>query len=160
MAENRYWLFKSEPTAYSFTDLQNEADQTAEWDGVRNYQARNFMRDDMKIGDRVLFYHSTAKPLAVVGTATVVKEGYPDATAWDPNDKHYDAKSSPGDTVWVVVDIKSESELARPVTLDEIKANPKLQDMLLIRRGMRLSIQPVAKEEFEEIVALGSQPGA
>ena len=156
MAEKRYWLFKSEPTAYSFTDLRNEPDQTAEWDGVRNYQARNFMRDDMKVGDRVLFYHSTAKPLAVVGTATVVKEGYPDATAWDPNDKHYDAKSSPGSTVWVVVEIKADQEFNRPVTLDDIKANPNLQDMLLIRRGMRLSIQPVTKEEFDEIVTLGT----
>ena len=96
MAQPRYWLFKSEPTAYSFDNLMNEPDRTAEWDGVRNYQARNFMRDDMKVGDRVLFYHSSAKPLAVVGTATVVREGYPDATAWDPNDRHYDPKSSPG----------------------------------------------------------------
>ena len=155
MAERRYWLFKSEPTAYSFDDLMNEADGTAEWDGVRNYQARNFMRDDMKVGDRVLFYHSSAKPLAVVGTATVVKEGYPDATAWDPNDRHYDPKSSPGETVWVVVEIQADREFARPVTLDEIKGNPRLQDMRLIRRGMRLSIQPVTEEEFTEISTLG-----
>ena len=155
MAERRYWLFKSEPTAYSFDDLMNEADRTAEWDGVRNYQARNFMRDDMKVGDRVLFYHSSAKPLAVVGTATVVKEGYPDATAWDPNDRHYDPKSSPGETVWVVVEIQADREFARPVTLDEIKGNPRLQDMRLIRRGMRLSIQPVTEEEFTEISTLG-----
>ena len=155
MAERRYWLFKSEPTAYSFDDLMNEADGTAEWDGVRNYQARNFMRDDMKVGDRVLFYHSSTKPLAVVGTATVVKEGYPDATAWDPNDRHYDPKSSPGETVWVVVEIQADREFARPVTLDEIKGNPRLQDMRLIRRGMRLSIQPVTEEEFTEISTLG-----
>jgi len=154
MAEPKYWLFKSEPNAYSFNDLQNEADSTAEWDGVRNYQARNYMRDDMKVGDRVLFYHSSSKPLAVVGTARVVKEGYPDATAWDPNDMHYDPKSSPGETVWVVVEIKAEKEFSRPVTMDEIKANPRLQDMLLIRRGMRLSIQPVTKEQFDEIVSL------
>ena len=133
----------------------NEADGTAEWDGVRNYQARNFMRDDMKVGDRVLFYHSSTKPLAVVGTATVVKEGYPDATAWDPNDRHYDPKSSPGETVWVVVEIQADREFARPVTLDEIKGNPRLQDMRLIRRGMRLSIQPVTEEEFTEISTLG-----
>ena len=121
MAQPRYWLFKSEPTAYSFDNLMKEPDRTAEWDGVRNYQARNFMRDDMKVGDRVLFYHSSAKPLAVVGTATVVREGYPDATAWDPDDRHYDPKSSPGETVWVVVDIRADQEFARPVTLDEIK---------------------------------------
>ena len=155
MAQPRYWLFKSEPTAYSFDNLMNEPDRTAEWDGVRNYQARNFMRDDMKVGDRVLFYHSSAKPLAVVGTATVVREGYPDATAWDPDDRHYDPKSSPGETVWVVVDIRADQEFARPVTLDEIKGNPRLQDMLLIRRGMRLSIQPVTEDEFDEITTLG-----
>ena len=155
MAERRYWLFKSEPSAYSFTDLQNEPDQTAEWDGVRNFQARNFMRDDMKVGDRVLFYHSSSKPLAVVGTATVVKEGYPDATAWDPNAHYYDPKSTPGETVWVVVDIKADKELPRPVTLAEIKGNPRLQEMPLIRKGMRLSIQPVTQEQFEEIVELG-----
>ena len=155
MAQPRYWLFKSEPTAYSFDNLMKEPDRTAEWDGVRNYQARNFMRDDMKVGDRVLFYHSSAKPLAVVGTATVVREGYPDATAWDLDDRHYDPKSSPGETVWVVVDIRADQEFARPVTLDEIKGNPRLQDMLLIRRGMRLSIQPVTEDEFDEITTLG-----
>ena len=95
MSEPRYWLFKSEPSAYSFDDLLKEEDRTAEWDGVRNYQARNFIRDDMKVGDGVLFYHSSAKPTAVVGTARIVKEAYPDATAWDPNDKHYDPKSEP-----------------------------------------------------------------
>jgi predicted RNA-binding protein with PUA-like domain len=155
MAGPNYWLFKSEPNAYSFTDLRNETDSTAEWDGVRNYQARNYMRDDMKVGDGVLFYHSTSKPLAVVGTARVVKEGYQDATAWDPNDMHHDPKSSPGETVWVVVEIKAEKEFSRPVTMDEIKANPRLQEMLLIRRGMRLSIQPVTKDQFDEIVSLG-----
>ena len=155
MAESRYWLFKSEPNAYSFNDLQNETDATAEWDGVRNFQARNYMRDDMKVGDSVLFYHSNAKPLAVVGTARVVTEAYSDATAWDPNDIHYDPKSSPGETVWVVVDVKAEKEFSRPVTMEEIKANPKLQEMLLIRRGRRLSIQPVTKEQFDEIVSLG-----
>ena len=155
MSEPRYWLFKSEPKAYSFTALQNETDSTAEWDGVRNYQARNYMRDDMKVGDHVLFYHSNAQPLAVVGTASVVKECYLDATAWDTNDIHYDPKSSPGDTVWVVVEIKAEKEFSRPVTMDEIKANPRLQEMLLIRKGMRLSIQPVTKEQFDEVVLLG-----
>ena len=154
MAESRYWLFKSEPNAYSFTDLMNEPDRTAEWDGVRNFQARNYMSQDMKVGDRVLFYHSSTKPLAVVGTATVVKEGYPDATAWDPNDPHYDPKSTPGNTVWRMVDIKADKELGRPVTMDDIRANPKLQEMMLIRRG-RLSIQPITKGEFEEIVSMG-----
>ncbi len=96
MPDRKYWLFKSEPTAYSFADLLAEPDRTAEWDGVRNYQVRNLMRDDMKVGDGVLFYHSSAQPMAVVGTATIVKEAYPDSTAWDPKDKHYDPKSTPG----------------------------------------------------------------
>ena len=155
--ERKYWLFKSEPSTYSFDDLLNEPDQTAEWDGVRNYQARNFMRDDMRVGDRVLFYHSSAKPTAVVGTAQIVKEAYPDATAWDPNDKHYDPKSSPGETVWTVVEIQAVDRLPNPVTLAEVKANPKLKDMLLIRKGQRLSIQPVTKEEYDEILAMGGR---
>ena len=155
MAERRYWLFKSEPTAYSFTDLQNEEDRTAEWDGVRNYQVRNFMRDDMQVGDGVLFYHSTAKPLAVVGTATIVSGAYPDATAFDPTEKHYDAKSNPDNPAWLMVDIKADKEFVRPVTLAEIKQNPRLQDMFLVRRGMRLSIQPVTKDEWDEVTSLG-----
>ncbi len=156
MAERRYWLFKSEPTAYSFSDLQAEKDQTAEWDGVRNYQVRNFMRDDMKVGDGVLFYHSSAKPLAVVGTATIVREAYADSTALDPAEKHYDAKSSPDNPIWLMVDIKAEQEFKRPVTLDEMKQNPRLQSMLVIRRGMRLSIQPVTQEEWDEVVSMDS----
>ena len=155
MAEKRYWLFKSEPSAYSFTDLMNDPDGWAEWDGVRNYQARNLMRDDMKVGDSILFYHSNAKPMAVVGIASVVKEGYDDFHGLDPNDEHYDPKATPENPIWSMVDIKGERPLARPVTLDEIKKNPKLQDMLLIRKGMRLSIQPITKEEFDEVVSLG-----
>ena len=157
MVERRYWLFKSEPTAYSFADLLNEPDRTAEWDGVRNYQVRNFMRDDMKVGDGVLFYHSSAKPLAVIGTALIVGEAYPDSTAWDPAEKHYDPKSTPDNSIWLMVDIQAEREFARPVTLDEIKQSPKLQDMLLVRRGMRLSIQPVTQEEWDEVVAMGTE---
>ena len=157
MADRKYWLFKSEPTAYSFSDLLKEPDQTAEWDGVRNYQVRNYMRDDMKVGDGVLFYHSSAKPLAVVGTASIVRESYPDNTAWDPNDKHFDKRSTPDDPVWLMVDIKAEQEFAHPVTLPQIKANPQLQDMLLARRGMRLSIQPVTPQEWEEVVGRGTQ---
>ena len=156
MAERRYWLFKSEPTAYSFADLQAEEDQTAEWDGVRNYQVRNYMRDDMKVGDGVLFYHSSAKPLAVVGTARIVREAYADSTALDPAEKHYDAKSSPDNPIWLMVDIKAEQEFKRPVTLDEIKQNPRLQNMLVIRRGMRLSIQPVTQDEWDELVSMDS----
>ena len=157
MAERKYWLFKSEPSSYSFANLLNEPDQTAEWDGVRNYQARNFMRDEMKPGDGVLFYHSSANPMAVIGTAQIVREAYPDHSAWDAKSKYYDAKISPHNPIWLMVDIKAEQEFTRPGTLQEIKQNPKLQNMLLVRRGMRLSIQPVTKEEWDEIVALGNR---
>lgn len=155
MADRSYWLFKSEPTAYSFADLLKEPDRSAEWDGVRNYQARNFIRDEMKVGDGVLFYHSSTNPQAVVGTARVVREGYPDHTAWDPQDRHYDPKSTPDNPIWFMVDIQAEKELSRPVTLQEIKGNPRLQNMLLVRRGNRLSIMPVTQEEWDEIIALG-----
>lgn len=154
----RYWLFKSEPNAYSFDDLMNEADGWAEWDGVRNYQARNFMRDDMKVGDQILFYHSNAKPMAVVGLASVVREGYDDFHGLDPNDQHYEPKATSENPIWSMVDIRGERPLARPVTLAEIKENPNLKDMLLIRKGMRLSIQPVTKEEFDEVVKVGGEP--
>jgi predicted RNA-binding protein with PUA-like domain len=158
MAERKYWLFKSEPTAFSFTDLLKESGQTAEWDGVRNYQARNFMRDEMKVGDGVLFYHSSSKPLAVVGTATVVREAYPDHTAWDPADQHHDPKSTPDNPIWFMVEIRAERQFARPVTLEEMKGNPRLRNMMLLRRGMRLSIQPVTRDEWDEIVSLESRP--
>jgi len=155
--ERNFWLFKSEPTAYSLDDLFNEDDQTAEWDGVRNYQVRNFMRDQMKVGDGVLFYHSNAKPTAVVGTATIVGESYPDVTAWDPKAKYYDPKTSPDNPIWLVVDIKAESRFARPVTLAEIKNNPVFSDMLLIRKGMRLSVQPVNQVDYDRIIELGGE---
>ena len=156
MAERNCWLVKSEPNAYSFSDLQGEEDSTAEWDGVRNFQARNTMRDNMKVGDGVLFYHSSTKPMAVVGTATIVREGYPDDTAWDPASDHPDPKSTPDKPIWFMVDIKAEAELARPVTLEEIKQTPGLEKMPLINRS-RLSVQPVRPEEYKIIVDLGSQ---
>ena len=155
MAEQRYWLFKSEPNAYSYADLLGEEAQTAEWDGVRNYQVRNMMRDEIKVGDGVLFYHSSAKPTAVVGTARVVREAYPDYTAWEKDSDHPDPKSTPDNPIWLMVDIQAEQKFVRSVTLQEIKANPKLQDMMLVQRGVRLSIQPVSKEAWAEIVALG-----
>ena len=157
MAEKRYWLFKSEPTSYSFADLMAEPNRTAEWDGVRNYQVRNLMRDEMKVGDAILFYHSSAKPMAVVGLANIVGEAYPDTTAFDPSEKHYDLKSDPGNPAWLMVDIQGERELDRPVTLQEIKNNPKLENMLLVKKGMRLSIQPVTEEEWQEVVAMSAK---
>ncbi len=158
MSEPRYWLFKSEPSSYSFDDLQSEDGQTAEWDGVRNYQARNFMRDDMKEGDYILFYHSNAKPPGVVGTARIVREGYPDHTAWDPDSRYYDSKSDPTNPTWMMVDIKAERRLPRFISLNELKANPALADMLVTRRGQRLSVQPVTPEEWAEVLAMAERP--
>ena len=148
----KYWLMKSEPNAYSIDDLVK--DKKTHWDGVRNYQARNFMRDDMKKGDKVLFYHSNANPTAVVGICEVIKEGYPDFTAFDPEEKHFDPKSKDDNPTWIMVDIKIDNKLARPVTLEEIKENPKLQNMRLVQRGNRLSVMPVEKKEFNEIIRM------
>ena len=158
MAERNYWLFKSEPTAYSFADLMSEPDQTAEWDGVRNYQARNFLRDEIKEGDGVLFYHSSADPTAVVGTAVVVRGGYPDHTAWDPSSDHPDPKSTPDNPTWYMVDIRGEAELPRPVTLAEIKANPELADISL-RKRPRISVHPIRLEEWRLILEMGGLKG-
>lgn len=153
--EAKYWLVKSEPSVFSIDDLAKSKNKTTFWDGVRNYQARNFMRDDMKIGDYVLFYHSNAKPNAVVGVCKVVKEGYPDFTAFDPDDKHFDPKSNKEEPTWIMVDIKLIKKLKAPVTLADIKENPKLQGMKLVQRGNRLSVMPVAKKEFNEILKMG-----
>ena len=154
MAETGYWLVKSEPGAYSYADLQGEEEQTAEWDGVRNYQARNNMQK-MKVGDRVLYYHSNAKPNAVVGTAVVVKESYPDDTAWDPSSEHPDPKSTPEKPVWFMVDIKADTEFSREVSLQEIKDTPELRDMVLVNNS-RLSVQPVTQAEWEIVVGMGT----
>ncbi len=151
---NRYWLFKSEPTAYSFADLMNEPDQTAEWDGVRNYQARNFLRDEIKKGDGVLFYHSSADPTAVIGTALVVRSGYPDHTAWDPGSDHPDPKSTPDNPRWFMVDIKGEAELPHPVTLAAVKANPVLRNISLLTRP-RISVHPITPDEWRIILEMG-----
>jgi predicted RNA-binding protein with PUA-like domain len=150
-----YWLMKSEPYDYSFDDLKNEADSTAEWDGVRNYQARNFLRDEIKIGDMILYYHSNSKPSGIVGTATVVKEGYPDYTAWDPDSDHPDERSTPDNPIWYMVDIKAHKTFKRMISLAEIKADEFLSDMVLVRNS-RLSVQPVAEEYFEYICSLAT----
>ena len=151
----RYWLFKSEPSAYSFDDLV--ADGVAEWDGIRNYQARNLLRDEVQEGDGVLFYHSNAKPMAVVGTATVVRSGYPDHTAWDPESEHPDPKSTPEKPLWFMVDIKAEQRFAHPVTMEQLRRAPGLEQMTLLRQG-RLSVQPVTAEEWESVLDMGSKP--
>ena len=154
MAERNFWLLKSEPGSYSFADLQAEPDQTAEWDGVRNFSARNLLRDDIKEGDGVLFYHSGSKATMVVGTAVVARAGYPDDTAWDPSSDHPDPKSTPDNPLWYMVDIKAEREFQHPVTLAEIKSTPALENMVLVKRS-RLSVQPVTPEEWRIIVDMG-----
>ena len=146
---------KSEPSDYSFEDLKNEEKQTAEWDGVRNYQARNLLRDEIKVGDKVLYYHSNSKPSAVVGTALIVRDGYPDFTAWDPTAKHPDSKSTEENPIWYMVDIKAEITFQRIVSLKEIKGISELSEMVLVKNS-RLSVQPVAQDEFDLIVKLGN----
>ncbi|MBT4067052.1 MAG: EVE domain-containing protein [Euryarchaeota archaeon] len=148
----RYWLMKSEPDVYPFSQLV--ADGSTHWDGVRNYQARNMMRDDLKLGDMVLFYHSNTKPPHVAGIARVSREGYPDHTSWDPESKYFDAKSSPDNPRWVMVEIEAIREM-NPVSLVDVKANPVLDDMPLVQRGQRLSVQPVSKGQYEEICRMG-----
>ncbi|MDP2303377.1 MAG: EVE domain-containing protein [Ignavibacteria bacterium] len=150
----KYWLVKSEPDVFSIDDLQKSLKQTTYWDGVRNYQARNTLRDEMKKGDAVLFYHSNTEPLAIVGVCEVVKEGYPDFTAFDPDNDHFDPKSKSDNPAWFMVDIKFLNKFNKPVTLEIIRRNPKLQNMKLIQRGNRLSVMPVTKEEFDEIIKL------
>ena len=156
MPARQYWLVKSEPEVFSFDDLLAAPGRTTHWDGVRNFAARNHLRA-MKKGDRVLFYHSSAKPTAVVGVAEVVREAYPDSTALDKKDPHFDPKSKPDDPTWFMVDIKAVDAFKRPVSLDEIKKIKALANMALVRLG-RLSVQPVTPEEFETVTKLGSEP--
>jgi len=151
-----YWLFKTEPESFSIEDLKKSKNQTTFWDGVRNYRARNILRDEIKKGDGVLFYHSSTEPLAVMGYCEVVKEGYPDHTQFDPKNDHFDPKAKKESPTWFMVDIKLVKEFKTPVTLDQIRANPKLKAITLIQRGNRLSVMPVSKNEFEEILRMGA----
>ena len=150
----RYWLMKSEPDVYGFEHLCAEKDQTDHWDGVRNYQARNIMRDEMRVGDQVLFYHSNTKPPHVVGVAEIVREGYPDHTAFDPAEKYFDPKSDPEKPRWYMVDVKAVRALPAIVSLQDLKDNPLLEDMKVVQKGQRLSVQPVTKQEFDIVVAM------
>ncbi len=150
----RYWLFKSEPGCFSFQDLQNCPDATEHWDGVRNFQARNFLRDEIAVGDRVLFYHSSIPQPVVVGLCRVVRAGYPDHTALDPGSEHFDPKATPDKPIWYMVDVRAEQALPQPVPLEVIREHPSLRQMPLINRS-RLSIQPLSELEFETILQLG-----
>jgi predicted RNA-binding protein with PUA-like domain len=155
-AKRRYWLVKSEPGSFSFDDLLAAKNRTTHWDGVRNFKARNYLRDEMKKGDLAFFYHSNAEPSAIAGICEIVREGYPDPSAFDPSDSHFDPKSSRDDPTWYMVDVRAVKPLPRPVSLAELKARPELAQMLLIRQG-RLSVSPVTPEEWATIVAMAER---
>ncbi len=154
MAPNRTcWLMKSEPDVFSIDDLERLG--RAPWDGVRNYQARNFMRDDMRLGDLVLFYHSNAAPPGVAGVARICREAYPDHTAWDPESTYYDPRSTPEHPVWLMVDVEWVETFSHFVSLNELKHDKELTGLMVTRRGVRLSVQPVKPSHFRRIRAMG-----
>ena len=148
----RFWLLKSEPEVFSLEHLKNKKDEIEHWDGVRNYQARNFMRDDMQVGDQAFFYHSNCKQPGIVGIVKVVSEAYPDHTAWDPESKYYDPKSSEENPRWYMVDIRYVRKLKRLISLEELKNAPQLVEMPLVRKGNRLSVMPVSEEHWQMIL--------
>lgn len=154
----QFWLMKSEPYEFSIDDLAIRKNQTTYWEGIRNYQARNFMRDKMNIGDKIFFYHSRAKPLAIVGTMEVASEPYPDPSQFDPKSKYFDEKATEEKPRWFLVDVKLIKKFDRPVTRDEIKKEESLQDMMVIKKGARLSIQPVQAHEWEKIHEMAGEP--
>jgi predicted RNA-binding protein with PUA-like domain len=153
----RYWLVKTEPDSFSIDDLAKSPKKTTYWDGVRNYQARNFMRE-MRVGDGVLFYHSSTTPPAVVGIATVAREAYADRTALDPAEDHFDPKATPDNPIWEMVDIQLERIFARPLPIDELRGQKRLAKMELLRRGSRLSVQPVSEVEWNTVLELSQRP--
>jgi len=144
-----YWLMKSEPHVYSYDELIK--DGSTHWDGVRNYQARNFMRDKMKIGDLVLYYHSNTKPPHIAGVAKICKESYPDFTQFDKKSKYYDPKATEEVPRWFLVDMEPVTKFENIISLDQLKENGNLEGMLVIKRGQRLSVQPVEKKHFDEV---------
>lgn len=155
--DRRYWLLKSDADTFSWDDLWKAPNRTTHWDGVRNFQARNYMRDEMKKGDLAFFYHSGGDNPGIVGIAEVVHEGYPDHTAVDPKDPHYDPRSKSGESQWSMVDIRAVEKLPRAVTLAEMRTRPELEGMPLLQKGQRLSVQRVGPAEWNAIVALAKQ---
>jgi predicted RNA-binding protein with PUA-like domain len=151
----QYWLMKSEPDVFSLSDLEQRPGQREPWDGVRNYQARNFMRDKMQVGDQVLFYHSNTKPPGIVGLAEIASAPYPDPTAFDPKSKYFDAKSDPESPRWILVDVCYRETFTHAVTLEAMKGMPALGGMRALQKGNRLSITPVEAVEFEAICLAG-----
>jgi predicted RNA-binding protein with PUA-like domain len=155
VANKQYWLLKSEPDSFSIDDLERVG--VTSWDGVRNYQARNYLREQRK-GDRVLFYHSSCAEPGVVGIAEIARTAYPDDTAFDPNDKHFDPKSNPADPTWFMTDVKFVRKLPRVISLHELQSRPELEGLLVTRKGNRLSVTPLSKEHFDFIVKLAGKP--
>ena len=151
----RYWLLKSEPKAFSFEDLAACPDRTTAWEGIRNYQARNLLRDEVKRGDGILFYHSNANPPAVVGTAVVAREAYPDPHQFDRKSRYHDPRADPAEPRWVTIDVRYDRPLPRPVGLPVLRETPALAGMALLRKGNRLSVQPVSADEWKTILRLG-----
>jgi predicted RNA-binding protein with PUA-like domain len=151
-----YWLMKSEPDAFSIADLKSRPKKTEHWDGVRNYQARNFMRA-MKKGDLAFFYHSSCEVPGVYGIIEIARAAYPDHTAWDPENRHYDPKSTPERPLWFMVDVRFKRELKKPVTLTAIRMQPALKQMRLVQRGSRLSVMPVSAKEWNTILKLAEE---
>lgn len=149
-----YWLMKSEPDEFSIEDLQARPNQTEPWFGIRNYQARNFMRDAMQIGDQVFFYHSSCKVPGIVGIAEVVTSAYPDSSAFDPESTYFDPKSDPSNPRWLRVDIRFVEQFKQIIPLSLIKSLPQLADMYLVSKGSRLSIQPVTAEQWQAVLML------
>lgn len=155
MAARNYWLVKSEPSVFSFDDLLAAPKRTTSWEGVRNYAARNFMRDGMRKGDLVLFHHSNADPSAIAGICEVVREAYPDPTQFDPGSEYHDPKAKAESPTWLMVDLKAVQKLARPLALDDLRGVKGLEQMELLRKGSRLSVQPVSAKEFAIVAKLG-----
>ncbi|MCC7200050.1 MAG: EVE domain-containing protein [Gammaproteobacteria bacterium] len=151
----RYWLMKSEPSVFSIDDLARRPRKTTHWDGVRNFQARNMLRDEMKKGDLAFFYHSSCEVPGIYGVMRIAREGYPDPSAFDPDDSHFDPKSDPSKPTWYVVDVQLLRRFAQPVTLEALRALSErdLRDMQVLRRGNRLSITPVSPAEFRCVMA-------
>jgi len=149
-----YWLMKTEPTTYGIDHLAKQPKQTDHWDGVRNYQVRNMMRDDMQVGDQAFFYHSNCQPPGIVGVVKIVRAAYPDHTAFDPDSKYFDPKSDPDNPRWFMVDVRLVKQFNRLIALDELRNNPLLADMLLLRKGNRLSITPLTHSQWQTIMAM------
>ncbi len=149
-----YWLMKSEPNTFSIDDLKNRPQQTEPWDGVRNYQARNFMRDEMRLGDQVFFYHSNCPLPGIVGVMEVARESYPDPTAFDPDSAYFDPKSSPAKPRWFLVDVRYVRHTRRVLPLAELKEHEPLENMVILRKGNRLSITPVTRQQWDYILGL------